>query len=589
MNSMTLFLSILISFLSVRGFRFKVTENGLELRNTQSFTWLLLLLAFTYVVYKSLQDKEKQLKLYAALFSLIVSIFYIAGISMEKMKGLGWIWSEGEVLLNVVNLFFSHFCLYYSAAYLGFKGLAKSRKHIASAESTQTFSCKRVIAYWVILTFIYLPWYLSNYPGIVTPDTADQINDAITLGGLRDHHSAFLTLMMRIIILPVRSLTGSLQTAVGVVTLLQMLIVTFVFAATLEWVGRYLRNRVFRIFVFLWYAFYPVYASYSVTLWKDILFSVCFLGLMLCLDSAAENEKNFFSSRWKKLLLLLTLAFLPLMRHNGTLISIITGSALLIHFRNYRKQTAVILGGVVLLFGLWRLVLIPVLNVTEISSSQGLSVLEQQMARAMSDHHDEITDEQMKHYTAYFDIEDLWTRYRPRISDPIKRHFRDDLFETDPIGFFRTWAGLGLRYPLSYIEAFLANNYGYWFPETHYWVISSGVEKLDWDIEDVHAAPILNISAITRISDYIREEQYLKTPLLPLLFSRGACWWLWLFCGFWCLYQNRKKFILFLPGLALWTGILISPVYNEYRYVYGLFVALPLVLASCLQSKPIKS
>ena len=75
MSSMTLFFSILISFISIRGFRFKVTENGLELRNTQSFIWLLLLLAFTYVIYKSLQDKDKRLKIFAVLFGLIVSIF----------------------------------------------------------------------------------------------------------------------------------------------------------------------------------------------------------------------------------------------------------------------------------------------------------------------------------------------------------------------------------------------------------------------------------------------------------------------------------------------------------------------------------
>ena len=580
MSSMTLFFSILISFISIRGFRFKVTENGLELRNTQSFIWLLLLLAFTYVIYKSLQDKDKRLKIFAVLFGLIVSIFYILGVSMEKMKGLGWIWSEREVLFDVLNLFFSHCCLYFCAAYLGLKRLAKSKAFSAPAGSAHSFSFKWVILFWVVLTILYLPWYLTNYPGIVTPDTADQINDAITLDGIRDHHSAFLTLMARIVILPVRGFSGSLQTAVGIVTLLQMLIVTFVFAITLEWIGRHLQNRVFRIFVFLWYAFYPVYAVYSVTLWKDILFSVCFLGLMLCLDSAAEDENSFFGSRRKKLMLLLTLTLLPLMRHNGILISIIVGGTLFFRFRDHRKEAAMILGGFVLLFGLWKLVLLPALNVTEISSSQGLSVFEQQMARAMNEHYDEITDEQMKHYTAYFDIEDLWTRYNPVLSDSVKRHFREDLFEADPVGFFRTWAGLGMRYPLSYIEAFLANNYGYWFTETHYWVISSGVEKIDWDIEDVHAAPILNISAINRISDYIREEKYLKTPLLPLLFSRGACWWLWLFCGVWCLCQNRKKFVLFLPGLCLWMSVLISPVYNEYRYVYGLFIGLPLLLSS---------
>ena len=37
-----------------------------------------------------------------------------------------------------------------------------------------------------------------------------------------------------------------------------------------------------------------------------------------------------------------------------------------------------------------------------------------------------------------------------------------------------------------------------------------------------------------------------------------------------------------MPGLSLWLGILISPMYNEYRYVYGLFTALPLLLVAGL-------
>ena len=98
----------------------------------------------------------------------------------------------------------------------------------------------------------------------------------------------------------------------------------------------------------------------------------------------------------------------------------------------------------------------------------------------------------------------------------------------------------------------------------------------------MHAAPLFSSGVLTKVFDYISGDQFLKIPLLPLLFSRGACFWIWIFCGCFCLFDNRKKFILFLCGLSLWTGILISPVYNEYRYVYGLFIGLPLMMVSAL-------
>ena len=572
-------LSLLISFSAIYGFRYSITEAGLIMQNTLSFIWLPVMLFFAFVIDKSLKEKNSRLKIFAALFAVITAACYIAGAGMERMKSISWIWREAGAAGKVIWLFFSHTILYYCAAFLGFGYFEKEQQ---AAGSPDRFSMKRVWITWAVMILLSLPWYLHCFPGIVTQDSADQINDAITLNGIRDHHSAFLTLMMRLVIVPVRQLTGSLQNGVAVTSFLQMLIVTFVFSFACVWIRRYLQNRLLRLLVFLWYAVFPVNTIYSVTLWKDILFSVCFLALLLCLDAAAENERAFFHSRTKRILLLIALALLPLMRHNGILISVVIGLSMLLRFKNNRTQAGLIFGCALIFFGLWKLLLLPALQVTEITSGQALSVLQQQMARAMNVHHEELSAEEMREFTQYFDIEDLWTRYKPGISDSVKRHFRDDRYQEDPAGFFASWAKLWRRYPVDYIEAFLANNYGYWFPETHYWVVSSGVDAGEWDIEDVHQAPVHAFSLLNQLLAFISNDQYLKVPLLPLLFSRGACFWLWLFCGCYCLYRNRGKFILFPAGLALWIGILISPVYNEYRYVYGLFIGLPLLMCSVL-------
>ena len=576
---MTLLTAILISFIAVRGFRYTVTEEILSAVNTESFIWLLLLLFFIWVIDRSLREKDKALILYSALFGIIIALCYILGISMEKVKRISWMWINFGYLANALNIFFSHALLYYCFAWLAFGFL---RKH-GSRSTVQDFSLKRVFLVWAVLILLYLPWYLYCYPGNITQDSADQLDDAITVDAIRDHHSAFLTLMMRIVIIPIRALTGSLQRGTGAVSLLQMLIVTFVFALTCEWMWHYLNSRFLRALAFLCYAAYPIHLFYSVTLWKDILFSVGFLAFVLCIDAAASDEKGFFGSRRKMILLMILLVLLPLMRHNGISIVVIMALCLLLRFPAHRKQLLLIFSGFVLLFGFWKLIALPALNVTRITSSHVFSVLEQQMARALYVHHEELSEEEMAEFNTYFDIGDLWSRYKPDISDPVKKHFREDLFEEDPKGFFALWLKLGRRYPVDYIEAFLANNYSYWFPETHFSIIAFGVEEKGL-IEDIHHAPVIAFpeKICSPVLSFFKEEQFLKTPLLPLLFSRGACFWLWVFCGYYCLYTNRRKFILFIPGLSLWLGILISPMYNEYRYVYGLFTALPLLLAAAL-------
>lgn len=576
---MELILSLILSFFAVRGFRYTITEEGLSPVNTESFLWLPLLLFFIWVVQRILQGKDRKLILCSALFGVIIAICYILGISMEKAKRLSWMWSNFGCLANTLNLFFSHALLYSCFAHLTFGFLKKHGGRSASHD----FSFKRVFLIWVVMVLLYLPWYLFCFPGSITQDSADQIDDAITVDAIRDHHSAFLTLMMRIVIIPVRALTGSLQLGTGAVSLLQMLIVTFIFALAYVWLERHLPTKVLRALAFLCYAAYPVHYFYAVTLWKDILFSAGFLAFVLCIDAAASDENGFFGSRRKMALLTLLLVLLPLMRHNGISIVVIMALCLLLRFPAHRKQLLLIFGGFALLFGFWKLIALPALKVTEITSSHVLSVLEQQMARAMNTHHEELTEEEISEFTTYFDIGDLWSRYKPTISDPVKKHFQEDLFAEDPGGFFKLWLKLGRRYPVDYLEAFLANNYGYWFPETHSGIIAYGVEDKGL-IEDIHSAPLFELPGklCSRVLTFFEEEQYLKTPLLPLLFSRGACFWLWVFCGCYCLYNNRRKFILFMPGFSLWLGILISPVYNEFRYVYGLFCALPLLLASSL-------
>ena len=137
---------------------------------------------------------------------------------------------------------------------------------------------------------------------------------------------------------------------------------------------------------------------------------------------------------------------------------------------------------------------------------------------------------------------------------------------------------------ISYLCTVIHNNFGYWFPETTYWVSSYGVITGS-AIEDVHTAPIYKLGLVDKIYNWYAYHQYEKTPLLPLLISRGGCFWIWLFCGIWCLYGRKDKFVLFLPGLCLWGSILLSPLYNEFRYVYGLFIALPLLMASVLEQR----
>lgn len=579
---MSLLISLLISFLAVRGFRFDMTRTGLVLRNTESFVWLLLLLFFCWVCVKSWKDPDRRLKRCAALYGILIAVFTVLGKILSTLEYFAWIWENPHNLLHFLNMLFSYALLYYSFAFLSF-ALLKQIKSEKPSGAVRNISMKKVFLIWAVLMLVYIPWWMYHYPGIVSSDSGNQIKDALTTNTLSDWNPAFVTLLIRAVILPVIHLGGSINAAVGVCTFLQMMILTFVFALAFERACCYLQNKTLLFLIFLFFAVYPVHNIYSVTMWKDILFSACFLGFFLCLDTASEDETNFFSSKAKCLLLFFTMALMPLLRHNGLFITVIMALYLPFRFKTFRKTAAVICCSALLLTAGWKLILLPKLRTEPIPSGEYLSVPLQQVTRVLVKRYDDLSPETVEEIQNFFTIPDIRTEYAEKTVDPIKMYFNSEKFAEDRGKFFALWFRLGIKYPVEYAEAFLHNNYGYWYPETRWWISMSGIQMHD-PIPELQHKPILELNIVDKINQWYTSEQYEKTPVLPLLFKPGACFWLWLFCGCYCFYNNRRKFILFIPGFSLWLVILFSPVYDEFRYVYGLFCALPVLIAGTLLS-----
>ena len=351
---------------------------------------------------------------------------------------------------------------------------------------------------------------------------------------------------------------------------------------------RIIRSKVIAVIVFLWFALYPIHHLFSVTLWKDILFSVCFLILLLCIDAAVIDEKSFFRNKKKCFLMFLCLLLLPLMRHNGITVTVVLPIYFFFRFKNFRKQVAIGFACVLLVFFGWKLILIPALHITDIAPAHVYTFMEQQIVRVLDEHRDELTEEERSELQEYFLVPEIWTLYNPRHADKVKDQFNNELFHENPFRFFTLWLKNGLKFPLAYIEAFLLNDYGFWFPEVNQWIsdysMYDGVK-----VEDIHPAPLAKIGYVEKIINWLKQIQFTKTPVLFLLFSPGTYWWLWIYCGCYSLYRNRKKFALFMAGFALWLGILLVPITNDFRYGYGLIVGFPLVLFASLSSRTKKA
>jgi hypothetical protein len=159
------------------------------------------------------------------------------------------------------------------------------------------------------------------------------------------------------------------------------------------------------------------------------------------------------------------------------------------------------------------------------------------------------------------------------------------------------WVRIAAKYPLTAIEATLANTVGYWDPEGPSY---DGLVR--WsanDIRGIHldipsgeptAGPAADVEAsgIMPSRSYwagLQDNGYRAIPLIGLAMSPGPICWLWLISGILVARRRiRSAMALFVPAGILVLSFLAGPVSGGQRYTLTLFMALPLAVAALVLS-----
>ncbi len=208
-----------------------------------------------------------------------------------------------------------------------------------------------------------------------------------------------------------------------------------------------------------------------------------------------------------------------------------------------------------------------------------LSIPLQQIARTVTIESDTMSAEQIDALSPFFtDESELETRYNPRNSDRVKdlNYFKSDIFDENPGSFAKLWFDIGREHPLTYTEAFLLQNYGYWYPDTYYWSVYYFMEPNDLGLTQDYFTSF-------RVAIFSMFESMSRFMPTAILFSPGLFTWILLF-AFCILILKRRRDII--PSTGILFGILLtamaSPIYCELRYVYGIVVSTPFILVMSL-------
>ncbi|MCM1264091.1 MAG: DUF6020 family protein, partial [Butyrivibrio sp.] len=391
----------------------------------------------------------------------------------------------------------------------------------------------------------------------------------------------------------IHKVTGSYNLGIACYMIVQTLMVAGTFTYLIYFLRKKKVSGGIRITAVIYYALFPVIVMYVLCSTKDTIFTTALLIAVISMLKMGIESEDFFTSKIQMLVFILSVLVMLLFRRNAVYAFIVMTPVLLIFFKKYFKKMAVLITVVFISFFLIDGTLTIVLHADNSENQEILTVPIQQLARAYKYNQDvfEETDIATLHEIL---PEEALELYNPKLSDAVKYYFQNAAYEADKLKYANLWVKIGLKKPLTYINAWLVNTYGLWYPDTVVDVYG-GHNKFTFIYQDSSyfeyetEPPGIRDSKIPWLDELYRkmslEIAKEKIPLVSMLFSPGFMFWCYAFAFSYAVY--RKRYYIIPPYLVIflvWLTMLLGPTYLV-RYALILWFALPLFTAVTLEGK----
>lgn len=440
---------------------------------------------------------------------------------------------------------------------------------------------------WGILTLVFfvfwLPYFLTYFPGMIAPDAISSIEQSLGIIPLNNHHPVLFTLFMQLI-LKISLLGLSLNGAIGVFTVVHMLLFAGILSYFMVWLMKKNVNQTILFLSILFTALNPVYGIFSVYITKDILFSCVLLLFILQLDElithkgACLRRKGFLAGITVISLLVVFL------RNNGIFIVLGTGIICFVIWKKLWKNMLIWLGIVLVVNGIVKGPVFHLLQIAPSSFAESASIPLQQVAHTITAD-GRMSEEAKAYLMKLMPFEKVKEVYEPGYTDPFKfDESFDDAYLNETKGeFIKVWFSLLPQNLDSYVKAYLMQTVGYWHigqteSLNYFGVIENNLGIQQTDVLE----QTLGISL-----EPIMEKLILacrKAPVLNFFTNMAAMLFVFLL---YAMIQWRRKdrlqVIPLIPLFLLWGTLLLAvPVFCKYRYLFVFTLVCPYIFAKIL-------
>lgn len=421
----------------------------------------------------------------------------------------------------------------------------------------------------------WLPYLLIYFPGWISNDSVWQLEQVCGWVEPSNHHPFFHTMIIKCFFMLGFRLFGTYTGAVATFVVAQMIFMSCVYALILYDFYRKGAHPFWLVLGLFFYAGLPMNGLYATCIGKDVIFA----GVLLLY--VREIYLYLFKEKNKSYLCLTIYGFLVcVLRSNGILVFAGTAAGMIlagliqkkVRSRSWQK----ILVSSVIVLGCYLVYAGPVLNalhVTQPDTIEGLTMPTQHIISAYVNN-GEITEEEMALLNQAVPMENVASYYNPYFFDIVKEYIRaegDQQFIADNKGvFLKVWLQIGLRNPVQYLDAEVRQTCGYWMfdcNEPIYEQYRMAENPFDLTVQ----RKVFSYDFGLWMDDFLMKFQ----DFYNRVWSLGLTTWTMLFCMAYALYR-RRSCLPYLPYVMLFISLLLAtPVHAEFRYTYGMFVALP--------------
>ncbi|MDO5329719.1 MAG: DUF6020 family protein [Coriobacteriia bacterium] len=392
----------------------------------------------------------------------------------------------------------------------------------------------------------WLPFYIIFFPGLFDNDLTDMYNmilgqtsynDSYRYTGLNDHHTLIYAFFYWIFTVPIKTFGGSDTLIFSVVCFVQLIIVSLCLSYALINFHKIFNNKIATVLCLLFFLINPLIIQYSISHWKDALFGVLVLILVVELIKDKPN-----------LVLMITLLILvSFLRKNGIFVSLVLIIVFIIKEKKLRKYF--ILCGVAIVVCVIGKSLLPIQHA---HFSEAISIPIQQVAYTAK--YADLGEEK-EFFDSIISSKEVSNVYDPKTPDPIKfsPNFNDEFLDSHKLEFFENYIKLGIAHPHEYFRG--------WVEQTcTFWMIA---DTDTWYTLDDQSGHIEVKNFLDNCIDHVNPIYNSGVLILLIVLAFILC---------------KKRRLCLSPLLILFLTLLLCVPAEDFRYVYPLHLSLPFII-----------